>query len=143
MNRHRKWVSILFPRAIRVIYSHYGFRYMHQEIYLIDHFRESLLSGKYISIQAENAHGQTIGHIALSEHDWFPGIPEACNLVVKEFARGVKASGLLVDAALCEAASKSFESIYALPVIRHPISQKLFNRHGFTPCGVYFHVFPP
>ena len=129
-------------RAIRVMYSTYGFRYIHQDIYRHDHFRSALESGKYISILAENAHGQTVGHVALEEHDWFPGIPEVCNLVVKDFARGLKVSGLLVDATLEAGASKSFEGVYSMPVVHHPISQKLLNKHGFTPCGFYFHVAP-
>ena len=129
-------------RAIRVMYSTYGFRYIHQDIYRHDHFRAALQSGKYISILAENAHGQTVGHVALEEHDWFPGIPEVCNLVVKDFARGVGASGILVAATLEAGASKSFEGIYGMPVVHHPISQKLFNKHGFTPCGFFFHVAP-
>lgn len=129
-------------RAIRVIYSSYGFRYVHQEIYHHDHFRAALRSGKYVSILAENAHGQTIGHVALEEHEWFPGIPEVCNLVVKDFARGVGASSLLVAAAVKEGETKSFEGVYALPVAHHPISQKLFNKCDFTACGFYFHLAP-
>ena len=129
-------------RAIRVIYSNYGFRYVHQDIYQHEHFRAALLSGKYVSILAENAHGQTIGHLALDEHEWFPGIPELCNLVVKDFARGLKASGLLAAFALEAGRSKQFEALYGMPVIHHPVSQKLLNRHGFTACGFYFHLAP-
>ncbi len=129
-------------RAIRVIYSNYGFRYIHQDIYRNDHFRAALQSGKYVSIQAENAHGQTIGHVALEEHDWFPGIPEVCNLVIREFARGLGASELLVASAVETGESRDFEGVFSMPVIHHPISQKLLNRQEFTASGFYFHVAP-
>ena len=129
-------------QAIRVIYSNYGFCYVHQDIYRHEHFRAALLSGKYVSILAENAHGQAIGHLALDEHEWFPGIPELCNLVVKGFARGLKASGLLVAAGLEAGRSKQFEGLYGMPVVHHSVSQKLLNRHGFTACGFYFHFAP-
>lgn len=129
-------------RVIQCIYSAYGYNYLHQELYRTDIFRKMLRSGKYLSMLVENAHHQVVGHIALEEHAWFPGLMEACNLVVKPLARGNDIAGVLLDSLLENGAHRNLRGAYGMPVMFHPISQKLLSKHGYTPCGMYFHILP-
>lgn len=123
--------------AIRCLYEVYRYEYVHQELYHTEQFMKMLKSGKYVSILAENAHHQVLGHMALQEHDWFPGLREMCNLVVKPMARGLGLSNLLSDEGVNIAIQEDAGNLYGMPVLYHPISQKLLDNAGFIPCGVY------
>lgn len=127
-------------KAIRCIYTSYGFNYIHQELYNVNIFRDLLKSGRYISVLAENAAKQVAGHIAIEEHKWFPGIMEVCNLVVKPSVRGKNISSHLVDSVISLGEERRLKGLYSMPAMFHPISQKLATQNGFYPCGMYFHL---
>ncbi len=129
-------------RVIQCIYTAYGYNYLHQELYRTDVFKSMLHGGGYLSVLVENEHHQVVGHIALEEHAWFPGIMEACNLVVKPMARGNDLASVLVRDLLERGERRNLRGIYGMPVMFHPISQILLGKHGFTPCGMYFHILP-
>lgn len=122
--------------AIRCLYEVYGYSYLHQYLYHSDEFKRLLQSGRYISALAENTHHQVLGHAALEEHEWFCGLSEICNLVVKPLARGLGISGKLCEYLIDLAVHEKTGNLYGLPVLHHPISQKLLNRAGFVPCGL-------
>ncbi|MDO4538972.1 MAG: GNAT family N-acetyltransferase, partial [Coriobacteriales bacterium] len=128
--------------VIRCIYYSYGYEYVHQEIYHAGEFKKMLHGGKYLSLLAENEHGQVVGHTALSEHDWFAGMSELCNLVVVPNARGNNIARLLMQASLDLCEQEKLNALYGMPVMFHPISQKLLDSHDFTPCGMCFHLCP-
>ncbi|MDO4797046.1 MAG: GNAT family N-acetyltransferase [Coriobacteriales bacterium] len=122
--------------AIRCLYEVYGYGYLHQTLYHTDQFRRLLKSGRYVSVLAENDHQQVLGHAALDEHEWFCGLREICNLVVKPLARGLGLSNRIVDYLVHIALDEGCGNLYALPVLHHPISQKLMNNAGLVPCGL-------
>ena len=124
--------------AIRCIYSVYGYEYVHPQIYQIDSFRDRLKSGRYVSFLARNAHGQTLGHVAIEELDRLSGIMEVCNLVIPSYARGHGVAGKLTNMALHDGELRGLNGLFARPALHHAASQKLLNRGGFTPCGMYF-----
>ena len=126
--------------AIQCIYTSYGYNYIHQELYNVDIFRNMLQSGRYISVLAENRFHQVAGHIAIEEHNWFPGIMEVCNLVVKPSVRGKNISDLLVEAIISLGKERNLSGIYSMPAMFHPVSQRLATQNGFCPCGMYFHL---
>lgn len=127
-------------KAIRCIYTSYGFNYIHQELYNVDIFKDMLKSGRYISVLAENTAQQVAGHIAIEEHKWFPGIMEVCNLVVKPSVRGKNISNRLVESVINLGQERHLNGLYSMPAMFHPISQKLSTENGFYPCGMYFHL---
>lgn len=127
-------------KAIRCIYTSYGFNYIHQELYNVDIFKDMLKSGRYISVLAENTAQQVAGHIAIEEHKWFPGIMEVCNLVVKPSVRGKNISNHLVESVINLGQERHLSGLYSMPAMFHPISQKLSTENGFYPCGMYFHL---
>ena len=126
--------------AIQCIYTSYGYNYIHQELYNVDIFRSMLQSGRYISVLAENKFHQVAGHIAIEEHNWFPGIMEVCNLVVKPSARGKNISASLVEAIVSLGKERNLCGLYSMPAMFHPVSQRLATQNGFYPCGMYFHL---
>lgn len=126
--------------AIQCIYTSYGYNYIHQELYNVDIFRKMLQSGRYISVLAENEFHQIAGHIAIEEHNWFPGIMEVCNLVVKPSARGQNISDTLVESVVSLGAERNLNGLYSMPAMFHPVSQRLATQNGFYPCGMYFHL---
>ena len=123
--------------AITCLYEVYRYEYIHQELYHTDEFERLLESGKYVSVLAENAHHQVLGHAALEEREWFPGIREICNLVVKPMARRLGLSNLLCDELVDIAVREDAGNLYGMPVLYHPITQKLFNKAKLLPCGLY------
>jgi hypothetical protein len=126
--------------AIQCIYTSYGYNYIHQELYDVDIFRNMLQSGRYISVLAENEFHQVAGHVAIEEHNWFPGIMEVCNLVVKPSVRGKNISDSLVRAIVSLGKERNLSGIYSMPAMFHPISQRLATQNGFYPCGMYFYL---
>lgn len=126
--------------AIQCIYTSYGYNYIHQELYNVDIFRDMLQSGRYISVLAENEFHQVAGHIAIEEHNWFPGIMEVCNLVVKPSVRGKNISDSLVESVVTLGQERDLNGLYSMPAMFHPISQRLATQNGFYPCGMYFHL---
>lgn len=129
--------------AIRCIHSVWGYGYVHEDLYYIEYYREQMLSGRYISAMAENEHGQVLGHLALEEHNWFPGLPEMCNFVVKPFAQGLGLADKLHVAVDELGTQDHVEGFYVVAVTMHPRSQKIAMKHGFTPCGMIFHFAGP
>ena len=121
-------------RAIQCIYAVYGYNYIHQQFYHIDIFKKQLQSEKYISLLAENKHHQALGHIAAEEHDWLSGIMELCNLVVKPCARGLNLAGRLEKEIIKIANQKHIVGLYGMPVMFHPISQKLLDKMVLRPA---------
>ena len=126
--------------AIRCIYSVYGYNYVHPQLYHIDHFRERLNSGKYISVLCKNAHGQSLGHVALDEQDELPGMMEFCNLVVKPSARGLGVAGKLTAAVFEAGKTCKTGGIFSKPVMQHTATQKILDHSGFVPCGMNFNA---
>lgn len=126
--------------AITCLYEVYRYEYLHQELYHTEQFEKLLESGTYVSVLAENAHHQVLGHAALQEHEQFPGLREVCNLVVKPMARGLRLSNRLSDELVSIAMRENAGNLYAMPVLHHPISQKLFNNTEFVPCGLCANV---
>ena len=126
--------------AIRCIYAVYGYDYVHPQLYHIDHFRERLNSGKYISVLCKNAHSQSLGHVALDELDEFPGVMEFCNLVVKPYSRGLGVAGKLTKAVLDAGKTCKTRGLFSRPVMQHTATQKILDRVGFIPCGMYFNA---
>ena len=124
--------------AIRCIYSVYGYDYLHPQIFQVEHFRQNLTGGSYISMMCRNTHGQILGHVALEEQDVFPGLVEHCNLVVKPFARGLGAAGRLTDDVLKAGADKGKKGIFSRPNLVHQATQKILNKCGFVPCAIDF-----
>lgn len=127
--------------AIRCLYEVYRYEYVHQELYHTEQFEKMLRSGRYVSLLAENAHHQVLGHAALNEGEWFPGLREMCNLVVKPMARGLHLSNRLTDELTAIAVQEKAGNLYALPVLHHPVSQKLMTAAGLVPCGLYANFF--
>lgn len=126
--------------AIRCLYEVYGYGYLHQGLYQSEQFEQMLESGKYVSVLATNAHGQVLGHAALEEHEGFPGLREVCNLVIKPLARGLGLSKVIVSFLVDMALREKTGNLYALPVLHHPISQKLMNTAGLVPCGLLANI---
>lgn len=126
--------------AIRCLYEVYRYEYIHQELYHTEQFEKLLRSGTYVSMLAENAHHQVVGYMALQEHDWFPGLREACSLVVKPMARGLGLSSLLSSELFSVAIEEDAGNLYGMPVLHHAVSQKLLSNAEFVPCGLYANI---
>ncbi len=122
--------------AIGCLYHAYGYGYLHQSLYHTDQFRNLIRGGKYVSLLAENEHHQVLGHVALEEHNWFSGLNEICSLVVKPIARGLGLAGKLCDTTVEIAEQEQRGNLYAMPVLHHPISQRILNKAGLVPCGL-------
>ncbi len=129
--------------AIRCIYSTYGFDYIHQDLYSIEHLREMLLSKNYLAVLAQNEHKQTLGYMGLEKHIDFTGIIEMCSLVVKPYARGQNIARKLFSSIFQEAHNMQVEALLVIPVTYHRATQKLCNEFNFTPCGMCFNSLAP
>lgn len=125
---------------IRCIYSAWKYTYGDEDMYYLDYFKDVIRSGEFISVLAENEHHQVIGHSALQEKTWFPGIPEMRSLIIKPFGRGLHASELLQTALLYYGNERGKEGLYVDAVTTHPISQKILEKDNFTPCGLKMHL---
>ena len=126
--------------VIRCIYSAWKYTYVNEDMYYLDYFKNAIRSGEFISVLAENEHHQIIGHSALQELKWFPGIFEMCGLIIKPFGRGLHVSELLQKALLHYGNEKGKEGLFADAVTTHPISQKILEKDNFTPCGLKMHL---
>lgn len=123
--------------AIKCLYSAYGFDYLHEDLYFFDSFRRKLNSGWYWSIVCENEHHQIVGHCSMCNDSSLPGIPEFCCLVTKPFARGNGIADRMLDFAENFANEKQFEGIVIYPVVYHPFTQKISNKHGYLPIAMH------
>ena len=126
--------------VIRCIYAAWKYTYVHDNMYYLDYFREVIGNGSYISVLAENAHGQVLGHTAFKENAWFLGLMEACGLIVKPFARHMHVAELMHEAVYGASVEKGLEGFYALVATMHPISQQILERNGAVPCGMILHM---
>ena len=130
-------------KALKCIYSHYGPNYLHQDLYDIDYFHETLRNGRYLAAVAENKSGQVLGFGALDAHPWFPGLMEMGGLVVNPIARGLGLGDMLDDFRIVKGRDRGIMGLFSTPIMPNPASQKLLSRHGFIPTGMYFHAGGP
>lgn len=128
--------------VMKCIYYTYGYAYPNYKVYDIDQMKAILAEGRQWSYVGVNDHGQILGHVALSFHDDFPGVPEVCALVSKQFCRGHNVAGRLVEQACQNAESEGVNGLFAIPVAFHPYSEKVFQRLAFVPTGIFLHYVP-
>lgn len=126
-------------KAIKCIYSVYGYRYSYRTFYYPNKFKRLINKGRIKSILITNEHGQIGGHAALIKSDSFPLLPEITTIVVKPAFRGLKLSSILLDGILKVSSSMRINGLCAQPVVFHSISQKIFYDRGFVACGFLFH----
>ena len=129
--------------AIRCLYAAYGYEYLHQALYQVEHFREVLLDGSFVASMARNEHGQVLAMGALVRDADFPGLYEASALATKPFARGKGVANLLVKNLLERLNDLDAEGCYVCPVAFHTATQKICSASGMTPTGFVLHGFPP
>ena len=129
---------------VRCFFSTYGYNYFHQTLYRLDELRRMLRGGHYVSLLARNAHGQTLGHLALSEEEEeLPGLYEYCNLITKPFARGKGiAKKLSTQAVNTISTLDNAEGSYMLGAAFHTATAKLSNIAGYTPTGFFLQFTP-
>ena len=130
-------------KALECIYSHYGYNYLHQALYDLDHFKEVLSNGRLIAAVAENAHKQVMGFGFMDAHPWFPGFMEAGGLVVNPVARGLGLGDKAIDFFNEKGREIGLKGLFVTPIMPHAVSQVLFSRHGYIPTGIYFHAGGP
>ncbi|GMQ57834.1 hypothetical protein AN1V17_22290 [Vallitalea sediminicola] len=126
-------------KAIKCIYSVYGYRYSYRTFYYPVKFMRLIDKGRIKSLLIINEHGQIGGHAALVKSDSFRLLPEVTMIVVKPAFRGLKLSCLLLDGILKVANRLRINGLCAQPVVFHSISQKIFYDRGFVACGFLFH----
>ena len=130
-------------KALQCIYSHYGYEYLHQDLYRMDYFKEVLRNGRFVAAVAENKHGQVMGFGANDAHPWFPGLMEMGGLVANPIARGMGIGDMLDDFRIEAGRKRGLRGLFSTPIMPNPASQKLLSRHGFIPTGMYFHAGGP
>ena len=130
-------------KAWHCIYSHYGFNYLHQDLYRMDYFKEIMANGRYVAAVAENKSGQVMGFGALDGHPWFPGLMEMGGLVVNPIARGLGLGDALDDYRIEIGKGLGIRGLFSTPIMPNPASQKLLTRHGYIATGMYFHAGGP
>lgn len=128
---------------IKCLYSVFGYTYTYQSLYRIDEVKKSIESGRYVSMLAENEHGQVLGHIALSESSEFKGMFESCNLVTKPIARGHHVASKLFEFNVKTIYEIDAEGCFGEAVCIHTISQKFCKDASFTPSGFVFNYVAP
>ena len=128
--------------AIRCFYSAYGYEYLHQSLYNIDHFKTMLKDGSCIAALAKNEHGQVLGISSLMRDGDFPGLYEISATVTKPFARNHHVAQKINNYLLEQMEKIDAECLYTCPVAFHTATQKIFNSCGMTPFGFIFHGFP-
>lgn len=128
--------------AIRCFYSAYGYEYLHQSLYNIDHFKAMLTDGSCFAALAKNEHGQVLGISSLMRDGDFPGLYEISASVTKPFARNRHVAQKINNYLLEQMEKIDAECLYTCPVAFHTATQKIFNSCGMTPFGFIFHGFP-
>lgn len=129
--------------AIKCLYSAYGYEYIHQALYQIDHFRETVNAGDFLPVMARNAHGQVLGLGSLMRDADFPGLYEISSLATKPFARGHHVANQIVSELLRGMDALPGKTCYCCPVAFHTATQKICNSASLTPTGFVLHGFPP
>lgn len=123
--------------AMKCIYSNYGYDYPNVNVYTPYKMKRILREGKQLSYLGVNDHGQVLAHIALIAREEIPKMPELGALVCKPFARGNNVAARMVQKACEMGKNEDINGIIGIPVSFHPISQKLLNRQGFVPTGLF------
>lgn len=129
--------------AIRCLYAVYGYEYLHQALYHVDHFRDVLTDGSFVASLVRNGHGQVLAMGALAWDADFPGLYEVSALATKPFARRQGVANRLVSHLLERMETLDANGIYACPVAYHTATQKICTASGMTPSGFMLHGFPP
>lgn len=123
--------------AMKCIYSNYGYDYPNVNVYTPSKMKRIIREGKQLSYLGVNDHGQILAHIALIAREEIPKLPEIGALVCKPFARGNNVAARMVQKTCETGKNEDINGIIGIPVSFHPISQKLLNRQGFVPTGVF------
>lgn len=129
--------------AVKCMYSAYGYEYIHQALYKIEHFRDLINDKSFLASMVRNAHGQVLGMGALVRDQDFPGLYEVSNLATKKYARGHGVAKMVFNELLQKTVSLDAEAVYCCPVAFHTATQKLCEENGMTPCGFILQGFPP
>lgn len=124
--------------AIRCIYSEYGYSYSYQKFYYIDSFLKAIEKKEIMSFLAINDHGQTAGHFSLIFSKHFKNMPEISTVVTRKEFRGLGLFGKFMNHCMLLGMELNFKAFMGQPVAFHTMSQKVFNKAGFSSTAILF-----
>lgn len=119
----------------RCIYRAYGDTYLHDDCYVPERLVHLNASGALVSIVAEDATGEIVGHYALERFDG-GRVAERGMAVVHPAHRGRDLMGRMRSLLEDEARRIGLAGVYSHAVMRHAYSQKVNESFGSDPCGV-------
>lgn len=125
-------------KAIRCLYSEYGYSYAYERLYYVDSFLSAIREKKLLPWLLVNDHEQVAGYFALSFSDMFRDMPEISSVVIRKEFRGLGLMTQIAQHCLDVAKEMGLRAIMGQPVAMHTKTQKTMLRFGLTPVSMLF-----
>lgn len=125
-------------KAIRCLYSEYGYSYAYERLYYVDSFLSAIREKKLLPWLLVNDHEQVAGYFALSFSEMFQDMPEISSVVIRKEFRGMGLMTKIAQHSLEAAKEMGLRAIMGQPVAMHTKTQKTMLHFGFTPVSMLF-----